>query len=131
MALSRLSVGMNMTVTTVKTVESLQMKFDEALVKWIVEMSKPFHMIEHRSFTDILSMADRHLTVPSRGTIQRRVVKRADNSQITFTKVFFDFETNVSLPIDVQSSSVYRGYLVVVHLSWIIDFSLFIVDTWL
>lgn len=99
-------------LTTAETVEALQTAFEEALVKWIVETSEAFHMVEHNSFKDIFSVANRYFTVSSWRSIQRRVLRRADSLRIDLREVFSDIERHDNLCRDAWSSSIYRGYLV-------------------
>lgn len=66
-------------MTTITTAETLQTEFEEALFEWIAETVRPFHMVEYKPFEEVSSVATRYFTVSSRRTIQRRVLKGAEN----------------------------------------------------
>lgn len=88
MGQSRLSTGMNIAVATTTTVETLRKQFEEALVKRIVETSKTFGTVKHKVFKDIFTVANRRITVRTRTTFQRQVLKIADSLQIALKRFF-------------------------------------------
>lgn len=106
-------VGINMAVTTATAVESLQTKFDEALVKCVVKKSKPFHMVKHESFKDTYFVVNWHITVPSQHIIQMRFLKKAENLQTPLKSVVWPWSA-------YQFS---HRCLFVVHLSKILGYN--------
>lgn len=92
-------------MTTTTTLESLQMDFEGALLKWIMKTSKPIYTVEHKSSKDIFSVTNRQLVVRSQRTVQQQVLKNADHLNAAL-KALSDRETHINVTSDAFSSSI-------------------------
>lgn len=110
---TRLTGTGDLTTEPPKPIEEIQQLFERFLVNYIVADQNSFSSVELPEFENLIKLLNNDVNIPSRTTIQRRVLKYCEERRTNVRSILSERKCRISLTADAWSSRVYKGYMVV------------------
>lgn len=101
---------LTLTTSPPAAIESFQARFESQLSDFIVVGRHSFSLVENLEFKKLISLCNPNLHLPSRKTIQRRVLAICNNMKENLKSLLYKRTSRVILTADEWSSRIYRGY---------------------
>lgn len=94
-------------------IHSFQQQFEAQLTKWILSSQNSFSSVDSEHFVVLINICNPRLKVPSKMTIQRRVIAQCEDKTVNVRTKLYKRQGRVSMSAYVWSSHLYRVYMVV------------------
>lgn len=80
--------------------EELQNRFEIMLCRWVIETMQPFNVVCHESFSNLIRVFGSYIHIPSRQTLQRRLLKMEGTHRAKVLSILQKKRGEVSLTTD-------------------------------